>query len=219
MSNSLRSGRAVAAAAIVAVMLLFAGCSSPVPSEGQGGTSAAPTETGGDNGDQGDNGDEDDDDGGDADGDEDPAQEVVRTGPVAQYGGPAYGDQDSTEVVDTGVWCETIVVYWGWSDSPPEGVRFTFEQAVVDRAGLEVEGGVCGTRDADRSCLGMTLEANQVDTISCSIVLRPGPEFEDGTAITFTGSLECPTAEVCDAVAAREIEPGPPLIIDTPDGA
>jgi hypothetical protein len=156
------------------------------------------------------------DDGG-SDGGEDPAQDRVRTGPVAQYGGPAYGDQGVAEVIEAGLWCKTIAVFWG-GDPVPDGVRFTFEGAVTDRSGLEVQGGVCGSRGADRSCLGMTVEAN-ASGIFCSIVLRPGDGFQDGTALTFTGTLECPTAEICDAVVARDVQPGPPIVVNDPGPA
>ena len=44
---------------------------------------------------------------------EDPAQSRVRTGPVAQYGGPAYGDQGVAEIIEAGLWCKTIKVFWG----------------------------------------------------------------------------------------------------------
>ena len=62
----------------------------------------------------------------------------------------------------------------------------------------------------------MTVEANQ-SQITCSLVLRPGSDFQDGIAITFVGTLECPTAEICDIVAAREVDPGPPIIVDDPE--
>lgn len=208
MSLSQRPGTAMAA--ILVALLLLAGCASPGGDEGPPDTSS--TQADDDGGDGG-----DDDDGDDTDGDEDPAQDTVRTGPVAQYGGPAYGDQGQSEDVELGVWCKTIAVFWGGSEPVPDGVRFTFEEAVPDRAGLEVEGGVCGTRGADRSCLGMTVQANESD-IRCSLLVRPGPDFEEGTTISFTGTLECPTEEICDAVAAREVEPGPPLVVETPGG-
>jgi hypothetical protein len=154
---------------------------------------------------------------GQPDGGSDPAQDAVRTGPVAQYGGPAYGDQGEAEIVEPGVWCKTIAVFWGGSDPIPEGVAFTFEQAVADRPGLAVEAGVCGS-SADRPCIGTVVVAN-ASGIFCSLLLRPGPEFADGTAITFTGSLTCASATDCDLVASREVEPGPPIIVNTPEGA
>ncbi len=216
------SGPRVGLAAILSLVAAFAlaGCGTPVTSEDAGPTtSASPsasaeptdevtaegeTDTGGE--DQGQ---------ADSDGGEDPTQDRVRTGPVAQYGGPAYGDQGTAEVLAPGVWCKTIAVFWG-GDAVPDGVSFTFENAVTDRAGLRVDGGVCGTRGADRSCLGMLVAANE-SGIFCSLVLRPGGDFQDGTAITFRGTLECPTAEICDEVAARTVDPGPPIIVNDPE--
>lgn len=212
-------------AAFLSLVVAFAvtGCGTTVTAEDAGRTttsspsspSPSPDETNEDTAD-GESDDGGDDQGQtDSDGGEDPAQDRVRTGPVAQYGGPAYGDQGTAEVLETGVWCKTIAVFWG-GDPVPQGVRFTFENAVTDRPGLRVDGGVCGTRGADRSCLGMIVQANE-SGIFCSLVLRPGGEFQDGTAITFRGTLECPTAEICDQVAAREVEPGPPIIVNDPE--
>jgi hypothetical protein len=154
----------------------------------------------------------------DTDGGDDPAQDTVRTGPIAQYGGPAYGDQGDAEVIEPGLWCKTIAVFWGGSEAIPDGVRFTFEGAIPDQPGLTVEPGVCGSAGATATCLGLTVEANQ-SGIFCSIEVRPGSDFVDGTTISFTGTLSCPTSEVCDAVAAREVDPGPPIVVSTPAGA
>jgi len=216
------SGPRVGLATILSLVAAFAlvGCGTPVTTEDAGRTTTASpspstdateeasaegeTDTGGE--DQGQ---------ADSDGGEDPAQDRVRTGPVAQYGGPAYGDQGTAEVLEPGVWCKTIAVFWG-GDAVPDGVSFTFENAVTDRPGLRVDGGVCGTRGADRSCLGMLVAANE-SGIFCSLVLRPGGDFQDGTTITFRGTLECPTAQICDQVAAREVDPGPPIIVNDPE--
>jgi hypothetical protein len=213
MSNPLRTRGALAAGAILAVVLLFSGCAAPTSQEGQDDASTDASEAADD-----DNGDQGDDEGGEADGGEDPEQDLVRTGPVAEYGGPAYGDQGEAEIVEDGLWCKTIAVFWGGSEPVPEGVTFTFEEAIVDPGGLDVESSVCGTRGADRSCLGMTVAANESGTF-CSVGVRPGADFADGTTITFAGTLECPTVEICDAVVAREVDPGPPLIVNTPEGA
>jgi|GEM_PF-4707298 len=200
----------LAAALTLAVLLAVAGCAAPV-AEDAGATRATTSPSPRAEADQG----GDDQGQADSDGGEDPAQDRVRTGPVAQYGGPAYGDQGTAEVLEPGLWCKTIAVFWG-GEPVPDGVAFTFEQAVTDHAGLQVDGGVCGTRGADRSCLGLLVEAN-ASGIFCSLVLRPGDDFQDGTTITFTGTLSCPTSEICDQVAAREVEPGPPIIVDDPE--
>lgn len=208
-----------------AVLLVLVAC-APVSDEGapppSAPASASPTEEppadddseGEDGGGQGDGGGG----GGQTDGQADPAQETKRTGPVAQYGGPAYGDQGTAEVLDDGAWCKTIAVFWGGDEPVPEGVSFTFETAVVSPGGLSVEAAVCGTRNADRACLGSTVAANE-DGIFCSLLLRPDGSFVDGTTITFIGTLDCPTAEVCDQVAARAVDPGPPIVVNDPDGA
>jgi hypothetical protein len=209
-----RPGVGIAAGLSIVLLLALSGCGTPVTEEGADRTTTAsprpspdatptPTDDGGG-----------DDGKGDADGGEDPAQSRVRTGPVAQYGGPAYGDQGVAETIEAGLWCKTIKVFWG--GDVPEGVRYTFQSAVTDRPGLAVESDVCGSRQADRGCLGMTVEANESE-ITCSLVLRPGSDFQDGTKITFVGTLECPTAAICDIVAAREVKPGPAIIVDAPD--
>ena len=217
MALSRRRAGAVSALSIV-LLFALAGCGGPVTAEDAGSTptatpSSSPSETA-DADDDGDVDDGGDDEGqADSDGGEDPAQDRVRTGPVAQYGGPAYGDQGVAEVIEPGLWCKTIAVFWG--GDVPDGVRFTFEEAVTDRPGLQVAGGVCGTRGADRSCLGMTVAADE-SGIFCSLELRPSADFHDPTTITFTGTLECPTAEICDTVAARDVRPGPPIIVTDP---
>jgi hypothetical protein len=216
MSTSSRSGAIIVA---FALLLALTGCA---PAGGDGASDPVATADAGQDAATDDTEDDADTDGdaddSDSDGDEDPAQEQVRTGPVAEYGGPAYGDQGEAEIVEEGVWCKTIAVFWGGDAEIPEGVRFTFDEAVPDRAGLAVEDGVCGTLGATTSCVGLTVEANE-SGIFCSLVLRPGDDFEDGTTITFNGTLECPTADVCDAVAARTVEPGPPIVVNTPAGA
>lgn len=215
-----RTGRGAAIAALCAVLLLFAGCAATTTDSSQEGTSQDGSDQDGSGTDSTDDGTDEGGDSGDTDSDggEDPEQDRVRTGPVADYGGPAYGDQGGAEIVEPGVWCKTIAVFWGGDEPVPDGVTFTFEEAVADQDGLTVEGGVCGTRNADRSCLGMTVAANE-SGIFCSIVVKPSDGFVDGTGITFTGTLECPTAEICDAVVARTVDPGPTIIVNTPEGA
>jgi hypothetical protein len=220
-----------AIAALAAILLSFgatfalSACASPVTHDA--GSGVAETQDGQpDNADptsDGDDSTQPDTDGGDdstqthTDGGGDPAQDTVRTGPVAQYGGPAYGDQGDAEVIEPGLWCKTIAVFWGGSEPIPEGVRFAFETAVPDQPGLAVEPGICGSAGATTTCLGLTVEANQ-SGIFCSIQVRPDADFVDGTTISFTGTLSCPTSDVCDAVAARQVDPGPPIVVNTPDG-
>ena len=213
MSHTMRPG-AIVAAVVTTIVLLLAGC-APAVTDGAADDDPTPTQTSADDGDGNGDGDSSEDNG---DGEDDPDQDLVRTGPVAEYGGPAYGDQGEAEVVESGVWCKTIAVFWGGDEQIPEGVRFTFEKAVADQPGLETESGVCGTLGADRSCLGMTVEAN-ASGIFCSVIVRPGVDFAEGTTITFEGTLECAKAQDCDTVVARRVEPGPPLVVNTPGGA
>ncbi|MCW3494622.1 hypothetical protein [Microbacterium sp. SSM24] len=204
-------GRVALGAAIVAVALLFCGC-APAVDEGAGGNDGTSTDGGGSTPSE-ENG------GGGSEGEEDPEQDRVRTGPTVDYGGPDDGDQGDATVLEPGVWCETVAVFWG-GDPVPEGVRFTYTEAIVDRAGLEVTDDACGT-DFDgvplASCIGFVLEADASGF--CSLEVRPGDDFVDGTRITFAGTLECPTAEACVAVEERAVEPGPPIEIFTPEGA
>jgi hypothetical protein len=143
-----------------------------------------------------------------SDGQADAPQEVVRSGPSVQYGGPAYGDQ-GTEPLSEGVWCDTVIVFW--DGEVPSDVTFTFETAVVDHPGLSVAPAVCGTKGADRSCLSLTVAGGEAQT--CSLALTPGDDFVDGTLITFDGTLRCPSVQVCDAVGARVLTQDAPRII------
>ena len=152
------------------------------------------------------------------DGIEDPKQQRTRTGPVASFGGPAYGDQ-GIEEIEPGKWCDTIAVFWGGDTPIPSGVTFRFDRAVTDPpSGLEVQRGICGTKGADRTCLGLTIK-HDASNITCSIVLLPSPKFVEDTEITFVGTLTCPTSAVCDRVAARSVEAGPAIVVTTPPGA
>jgi len=190
------------------VTFALSACASPVSDES--GADHEQTQQGQpDEDDQGDQGE--------SDGDSDPTQDTVRTGPIAEYGGPAYGDQGDAELTESGDWCKTIQVFWGGSEPVPAGVSFTFDTAVPDQPGLEIvtDAAACGTRGATAPCLGLTFQAEE-SGVACSVVVRPGDDFADGTTISFEGTLTCPTAEVCDAVAAREVDPGPPLVVDRP---
>lgn len=202
-------GRITVGATVLAVALLFAGC-APAVDEGAGDTDGTSTETRDSTPSEEENG------GGESEGEEDPEQDRVRTGPTVDYGGPDDGDQGDATVIEPGVWCETVAVFWG-GDPVPEGVRFTYTEALVDRAGLEVTANACGT-DFDGapldSCIGFVLEADASGF--CGLEVRPGADFVDGTRITFAGTLECPTAEACVAVEERAVEPGPPIEVFTP---
>ena len=209
MPYSQRAGAAMAAVLLtLGVAFALSACASPVSDETRATSDQSQVGQPDDN-DQGDQGD--------SDGDSDPAQDTVRTGPIAEYGGPAYGDQGDAEVTESGDWCKTIQVFWGGSEPIPEGVSFTFDTAVADQPGLAVvaDADVCGTRGATASCLGLTFQADE-SGVACSVVVRPDDDFVDGTTISFEGTLTCPTSDVCDAVAAREVDPGPPLVVDRP---
>ena len=117
-----RPGVGIAAGLSIVLLLALSGCGTPVTEEGADRTTTAsprpspdatptPTDDGGG-----------DDGKGDADGGEDPAQSRVRTGPVAQYGGPAYGDQGVAEIIQAGLWCKTIKVFRG--GGVPEGAKW-----------------------------------------------------------------------------------------------
>ncbi|AZS36890.1 hypothetical protein CVS47_01510 [Microbacterium lemovicicum] len=152
-----------------------------------------------------------------SDGEADASQSTVRTGPIALYGGPAYGDQ-GIEETGPGIWCDTLAVFWGGDAPIPADVTFTVDAATADAPGLAVDGGVCGTRGADRSCLGLVVAADDTG-LFCSLVLRPGADFVEGTAVALSGTLRCLRAEACDAVAARTHDPSAPILVTTPEPA
>lgn len=198
-------------ALIIVFALLFAGC-APSSDEGQ----PPIDETAATDGDEGTD-DGGGDDGGDDGGAVDPEQDRIRTGPTVDYNGPDDGDQ-GTALIEPGVWCTTVAVFWG-GDPVPEGVRFTYTEAIVDRAGLAVTANACGVDFEGtplESCIGFVLEANAAGT--CGLEVRPSDAFAEGTGITFAGTLECPSAEACVAVENRTVDPGPPIVVFTPSG-
>lgn len=151
------------------------------------------------------------------DGPEDPEQGRIRSGPVASFGGPSHGDR-GTEVWSGGTWCTTVGVFWGGEAPVPADVTFRLDKAVTSPwGGLDVLPGICGTQDADRTCIGLVLPGDVAD-VTCSLVLRPRAGFIDGTEITFEGTLTCPTIAVCDRMKTRTVTPGPPIIIHRPEG-
>jgi hypothetical protein len=212
MSPSSRSGRAALVVAFIAVVAFFAGC-TPTTNEGGGVVVPSPVETGTPEPEP----DPDPTNGGA----EDPDQERVRTGPTVDYGGPAYGDQGETELIADGVWCERVALFWGGSAPIPDGVVMEFTEALIEPALVEVTANPCGTDfgtgAALPSCIGLKLEANA--SAFCGLEILPGPDFLEGTIITFAGTMTCPSAEACDAVEARDAEKGPQIIVNTPVGA
>ncbi|WP_109211238.1 MULTISPECIES: hypothetical protein [Microbacterium] len=194
----------------VSALLALAGCAAPTTETDAGGTaSATPSPSTSQTADT----DDGEDDGRtDADGEADPTQSRVRVGPAVDYGGPDGGDQGDAELIADGVWCETIAVFWG--GAVPDGVRFLFQTALIGGPGLQVREGACGSAQ-NPACLGLTLEAGD-KTVFCSLTVVPQADFENGTGISFAGRLECPTAEVCDAVVARHVDRGPPITVTAP---
>lgn len=209
MFFSRRSGRTAIAVAVLAFALSFAGCA---PTTTEGGA-VGPTETGTPE-------PEPEPEPTPTNGDVDPDQERVRVGPTVDYGGPAYGDQGETELVADGVWCETVAMFWGGTEPIPEGVVMEFSEALIEPTLVEVTANPCGVDPGTGaplpSCIGLQLEANA--SAFCGLEILPGPDFLEGTIITFAGTMTCPTAAVCDAVAARDAEEGPQILINTPAG-
>ena len=145
----------------------------------------------------------------------DPEQETRRTGPSVDIGGPPSGGQGLEDLGD-GRWCEGIALFWG-SEGVPEGVTFTVEGITSSPEGVVLadDQEVCGQFGAERGCIGFPLTYDTVN-IFCTLVLQPTAEFVNGTVLGLAGTLECPTEDVCDAMATREIEQGPPIVICDP---
>ncbi len=145
----------------------------------------------------------------------DPEQETRRTGPSVDIGGPPSGGQGLEDLGD-GRWCEGIALFWG-SEGVPEGVTFTVEGITSAPEGVVLadDQEVCGQFGAERGCIGFTLRYDTVN-IFCTLVLQPTADFVNGTVLGLAGTLECPTEDVCDAMATREIEQGPPIVICDP---
>jgi hypothetical protein len=145
----------------------------------------------------------------------DPEQETRRTGPSVAIGGPPSGGQGLEDLGDDR-WCQGIALFWG-SEGVPEGVTFTVEGITSDPEGVVLADGqeVCGRFGAERECIGFTLEYDTVN-IFCTLVLQPTADFVNGTVLGLAGTLECATADICDAMATREVEQGPPILICDP---
>ncbi|WP_457102086.1 hypothetical protein [Microbacterium sp. P5_E9] len=147
----------------------------------------------------------------------DPVQETRRTGPSVDIGGPPSGGQGLEDLGD-GRWCEGIALFWGsGSEGVPEGVTFTVEGITSNPEGVVLgdDQEVCGQFGAEHGCIGFPLTYDTVN-IFCTLVLEPTADFVNGTVLGLAGTLDCPTKEVCDAMATREIEQGPPIVICDP---
>lgn len=145
----------------------------------------------------------------------DPVQETRRTGPSVSIGGPPNGGQGLDDLGD-GRWCEGVALFWG-GEGVPEGVSFTVEGITSEPEGIVLadDQEICGQSGADRECIGLTF-AHDAGTVFCSVVVQPTDRFANGTVIALTGTLECLTNDICDAVETREVEQGPPILICDP---
>jgi hypothetical protein len=99
-----------------------------------------------------------------------------------------------------------------------EGVTFTVEGITSNPEGvvLAADQEVCGQFGAESECIGLPLQHDSV-TLFCTLVVQPTADFENGTVLGLSGTLECPTQDVCDAMATREIGQGPPIVICDPE--
>lgn len=145
----------------------------------------------------------------------DPSQQTQHTGPAIDFGGPDKGSQ-GLDVTDAGLWCETIALFWG-GDGVPAGVTFALEGITSAPEGIVLadDQALCGDRGAEVPCVGAVLESDS-PTVFCSLALQPTDGFQNGTVVGITGTLDCLTADVCATVAARQFDPGPPIVICDP---
>ena len=150
----------------------------------------------------------------------DPVQETRRTGPAVDIGGPPSGGQGLEDLGD-GRWCQGIALFWGSgsdTEGVPEGVSFTVEGITSDPAGLVLadDQEVCGQFEFESGCIGVPLTYDAAN-LFCTLVLQPTAGFVNGTVLGLAGTLECPTEDVCDAMATREIDQGSSIVICDPD--
>lgn len=145
----------------------------------------------------------------------DPEQTARRTGPSVDIGGPPSGGQGLEDLGD-GRWCEGIALFWG-DEGVPEGVTFTVEGITSDPAGVVLadDQEACGQFGAERGCIGFVLSFDTVN-IFCTLILQPTADFVNGTVLELAGTLECPTEDVCDAAATREVGQRSPIVICDP---
>lgn len=127
------------------------------------------------------------------DGPADPAQQTRIDGVAVSADGPSPGNLFIT-LNDDDTWCKGATLFW--SPTVADGVFFTIED--ISGAGLQMQQGDCGDLPG---CLGQDLPANE--QLECSIRMRPTDDFEEVTPLQMTGSITCPSAEVCDEVRNR----------------
>lgn len=127
------------------------------------------------------------------DGPVDPAQETKIDGVTVSADGPSPGNL-FISLNDDGSWCKGATLFW--SPTVADGVFFTIRD--IGGAGLQVRAGDCGDLP---QCLGQDLPSNQ--QLECSIRMSGGDDFEEVTPMRMTGSITCPSAEVCGEVQGR----------------
>lgn len=193
--------RACAAATVITLAMFTAACAPAATETQQSQAAEEQTET--------ENGNETV-----SDGPVDPEQETRRTGPAAEFGGPPNGGQ-GLELLESGAWCEAVAVFWG--GEVPQGVTFTFEGITSDPSGVELapDQSVCGSSGAEVPCIGLDFPYD-AGTVFCTMQLQPADDFQNGTVVDFTGTLDCLSTEICDAMAARDRGQGPLILICDP---
>lgn len=199
---------AMSAALLLTAILGLAAC-APSADEGAPPQSEAPPPDDGST----DAGDDTEDDADDAGGDDliDPTQETRRSGLAAEHGGPPYGDQGVFQVSE-GRWCSVVGFFWG-EQPPPENAVFTIDGIVSSPDGaLTAEGSDCAGLETPRDCIGLTVTPED-DFVECSMLLIEEAAFEPGATVRFVGTLECTEPRFCDAAIAREVTPGPPIVV------
>lgn len=143
----------------------------------------------------------------------DPVQDTRRGGIATNFGGPAHGDQGTTDEGD-GTWCQTVALFWG---APvPDGVKFTVEDVGADGPGLSIGPGECGDQGTHGACIGLPMWHDD-QTLFCSIPLSPADGFENGIQLVLVGTLECTVASDCDEVLDRPAGTGPPIFVCDPE--
>ena len=167
----------------VAAVLACTACAADAPSSPQPQVQP-PADGGADAG----GGDE-----GQPDGPADPAQDTKIDGVAVSADGPSPGNL-FISLNDDGSWCKGATLFW--SPTVADGVFFTIEN--ITGPGLQVQAGDCGDL---AQCIGQDLPSNQ--QLECSIRMTAGNDFEEVTPLAMTGSITCPTADICSEVRGR----------------